>query len=76
MADSYRYRCGECGHRTGWGSESQGGQAIAAHYGRSHPHVDPGGVVEFRKGSSSGGGLGCLIALGIVVLLLIMASRS
>lgn len=32
-------------------------------------------MVEFRKGSSSRGGSGCLIALGIVVLLLIIASR-
>lgn len=75
MADSYRYRCGECGHHTAWGSESQGGQAIEAHYGRSHPQVLPGGMVEFRKGSS-GGGAGCLILLGIVVLLLFIASRS
>ena len=74
MADSYRYRCGECGHRTACASEFQGEQAIGAHYGRSHPHVVPGGMVEFRKGSSSGGS-GCLIALGIVVLLLIIASR-
>lgn len=43
MADSYRYRCGECGHRTAWGSESRGEQAIETHYGRSHPHVVPGG---------------------------------
>ncbi|MFJ9034372.1 hypothetical protein ACIRQP_39190 [Streptomyces sp. NPDC102274] len=75
MADSYRYRCGECGHRTAWGSESQGEQAIETHYVRSHPHVLPGGMVEFRKGADSGGGCGCLIALGIVVLLLIVASR-
>ncbi|MFG2269966.1 hypothetical protein ACGFNY_09350 [Streptomyces chartreusis] len=74
MADSYRYRCGECGHRTAWGGESQGEQAIETHYAHRHPHIAPGGVVEFRKGSS-GCGSGCLIALGIVVLLLIIASR-
>ncbi|MFH9659644.1 hypothetical protein ACH4NF_17925 [Streptomyces sp. NPDC017248] len=74
MADGYRYRCGECGHRTAWGSESTGAKAIEAHYGRSHPRVVPGGTVEFRKGSSSGGA-GCLIALGVLVLLLIIASR-
>ncbi|GAA1181270.1 hypothetical protein GCM10009654_43060 [Streptomyces hebeiensis] len=73
MADSYRYRCGECGHRTAWGSESRGAEAIGAHYGRSHPHVVPGGVVEFRKGSSCGGG--CLIALVTLALLLIVVSR-
>ncbi|GAA5053698.1 hypothetical protein [Streptomyces similanensis] len=75
MADSYRYRCGECGHHTAWGSESQGADAIEEHYGRSHPHVVPGGMVEFRKGSSSGCGSGCLIALGVLVLFLIIASR-
>lgn len=74
MADSYRYRCGECGHRTGWGSESQGGEGIEAHYAQRHPHVPSGGMVEFRKGSS-GGGSGCLIAVGIVFLLLLIASR-
>lgn len=74
MAGSYRHRCGECGHRTAWGSESQGEQAIETHYAHRHPHILPGGVVEFRKGSS-GCGSGCLIALGIVVLLLIIASR-
>lgn len=74
MADSYRFRCGECGYRTAWGSESQGEVRIETHYSRSHPHTLTGGVVEVRKGSS-GGGSGCLIALGIVVLLLIIASR-
>ncbi|NUP22555.1 MAG: hypothetical protein HOZ81_42155 [Streptomyces sp.] len=74
MADSYRYRCGECGHRTAWGSESRGGEAMETHYAQRHPHIAPGGMVEFRKGSP-GGGSGCLIAVGIVVLLLILASR-
>jgi hypothetical protein len=74
MADSYRYRCGECGHHTVWGSQSQGEQAIETHYARKHPYVATGGIVEIRKGSS-GVGSGCLIALGIVVLLLIIASR-
>ncbi|MFC9288584.1 hypothetical protein [Streptomyces sp. NPDC057052] len=74
MADSYRYRCGECGHRTAWASESRGAEAIGAHYSRSHPDVLPGGMVEFRKGSSSGGA-GCLLVLGVLVLLLIIASR-
>ncbi|ALO98556.1 hypothetical protein SHL15_7551 [Streptomyces hygroscopicus subsp. limoneus] len=75
MADSYRYRCGECGHRTSWGSESQGEKAIEGHYRRSHPTVVPGGMVEFRKGSSGGGGGGCLLALVILVVILIIASR-
>ncbi|WP_225827010.1 hypothetical protein [Streptomyces naphthomycinicus] len=74
MADSYRYRCGECGHRTAWGSESRGAETIEAHYGRNHPDVVPGGMVEFRKGSSSGGA-GCLIVLAVLVLLLVIASR-
>ncbi|MEU7565601.1 hypothetical protein [Streptomyces fradiae] len=75
MADSYRYRCGECGHRTAWGGESRGAAAIEAHYHRSHPEVVPGGVVEFRRGSSCGGS-GCLIVLAVVVVLLVLASRS
>ncbi|MFE3826344.1 hypothetical protein [Streptomyces sp. NPDC059092] len=74
MADSYRYRCGECGHRTAWGSESQGAEAIESHYGRGHPHVVPGGMAEFRRGPSCGGS-GCALALGVLVLLLIIASR-
>ncbi|GGK04546.1 hypothetical protein GCM10011583_40400 [Streptomyces camponoticapitis] len=74
MADSYRYRCGECGHRTAWGSESRGWHATEAHYDRRHPRVVPGGMVEFREGSSSGAG-GCLIALGIMLLIMIIAAR-
>ncbi|MFH8801244.1 hypothetical protein ACH4F6_16850 [Streptomyces sp. NPDC017936] len=74
MADSYRYRCGECGHRTAWGSESRGAEAIEAHYGRRHPNVLPGGMAEFRKGSSFDGS-GCLLVLGVLVLLLVIASR-
>jgi len=74
MADNYRHRCGECGYRTAWGSESQGEQALGTHYGRRHPYLAPGGMVEFRKGSS-GAGVGCLIALGIVTLLLLIATR-
>lgn len=74
MADNYRYRCGECGHRTAWGTQSRGGEGIEVHYARRHPHIPLGGMTEVRKGSS-GGGTGCLIALGIVVLLLILASQ-
>ncbi|MBT2423287.1 hypothetical protein J7F01_05545 [Streptomyces sp. ISL-22] len=74
MADSYRYRCGECGHRTAWGSESRGEQAMGTHYARRHRHTAPGGMVEFRKGSS-GSGAGCLIVLAFMVLLLIIASQ-
>jgi hypothetical protein len=73
MADSYRYRCGECGHHTSWGSESQGQRAIEAHYAQRHPHVATGGMVEFRQGAS-GCGSGCLIALGILVLLIVLAA--
>lgn len=40
-----------------------------------HPAVVPGGMVEFRKGSSGGGGAGCLLALGILVVILIIASQ-
>ncbi|RRQ72663.1 hypothetical protein CQW39_31625 [Streptomyces griseofuscus] len=47
MADSYR--CGECGHRTSWGSESEGQRAIEKHYRHDHPAVVPGGMVEFRR---------------------------
>lgn len=73
MSDSYRYRCGECGHRTAWKSESQGEHAIDGHYARRHPRIVPGGMVEYRRGAS--GGSGWLIVLGIAVLLLIITSR-
>jgi hypothetical protein len=75
MADSYRYRCGECGHRTSWGRESQGQQAIEAHYAQRHPQVIPGGMAEFREGSAGCGcGSGCLMLLGIAVLLALIAA--
>lgn len=41
MSDSYRHRCGECGHRTAWGTESRGEQAIETHYAHRHPHIAP-----------------------------------
>lgn len=75
MADSYRHRCGECGHRTAWGSQWQGEQAIEAHYAARHPHVVPGGMVEFRQGAS-GCGPGCLIALGVLALFLLIAATQ
>lgn len=74
MADSYRYRCGECGHRTAWGTQSRGGEGIEIHYARRHPNVALGGLTEFREGPSRSG-TGCLIVLGILVLLLILASQ-
>ncbi|MEY9845032.1 ribosomal protein S27AE [Streptacidiphilus sp. BW17] len=75
MADSYRYRCGECGYRTPWGHQSQGERGIASHYEKRHPYLDPGGIVEYRQGSS-GCGAGCLVAVGILVLLLVIAAAT
>lgn len=82
MADVYRYRCGECAHVTAWGSQSSGAEAMGAHYARNHPRVmSPGGLVEYRvedkpSGGGGGGGCGgCLVVLGIVFVLLLIASR-
>lgn len=70
---AYRYWCGECSFKTPWLSESQGEQQQEEHYARRHRGTPPGGHVEVNR-KSPGGGLGCAQALGIVVLLLVLAA--
>lgn len=69
---AYRYWCGECGAKTPWLSESQAEQQHIDHYARRHPEIDPGGHVEVNRKNPNG--LGCLQAVGIVILLLILAA--
>lgn len=70
---AYRYWCGECGFKTPWLSESQVEKQQFEHYVKKHPGIDPGGHVEVNR-TNPNGGLGCLQAVGIVVLLLILAA--
>jgi hypothetical protein len=70
---AYRYRCGECGYKTSWGTESQGEQQQIAHYANRHPGLPVGGQVEANTKNPSGGS-GCLTFVLIAVLLLLLAS--
>jgi hypothetical protein len=70
---AYRYRCGECGFKTPWGTESHGEQQQIAHYADRHPGLAPGGQVETNNKNPSGG-KGCLTLIVITVLLLFLAS--
>jgi hypothetical protein len=70
---AYRYWCGECGFRTAWLNESQGQERQIEHYARRHPGIDPGGHVEVNR-RRPGAARGCAKALGLVVLLLILAA--
>jgi hypothetical protein len=72
MAGNHRYWCGECGYHTSWITESEGADRQIEHYARRHPDVEPGGWVEFRK--DRGNGVGCLGIVGILFLLLLLAS--
>ncbi|WP_441248515.1 hypothetical protein [Kitasatospora sp. McL0602] len=69
---AYRYWCGECGFKTPWLTEDQGSLRQIEHYAKQHPGVPPGGQVETRL-LRPGGGLGCLPALAVAVLLLALA---
>jgi hypothetical protein len=70
---AYRYRCGECGFKTSWGTESQGEQQQIAHYTNRHPGLAPGGQVETNT-KNPGGGNGCFTFIVIAILLLFLAS--
>jgi hypothetical protein len=70
---AYRYLCGECGFKTSWGTESQGGQQQIAHYTSHHPGLAPGGQVETNAKNPSGGN-GCFAFIAIAILLLVLAS--
>ncbi|GLW72713.1 hypothetical protein Kpho02_50120 [Kitasatospora phosalacinea] len=69
---AYRYRCGECGFKTSWGTESQGERAQIAHYADRHPDLYPGGTVE-TNGKDPSGGIGCLGVLAVLFLLFVLA---
>ncbi|MBB6171255.1 hypothetical protein HNR23_001315 [Nocardiopsis mwathae] len=69
---AYRYRCGECGFKTGWTTESEAEDRAIAHYADHHPELIPGGSVEINTKNPNS--LGCLPHLGILILLLIIAS--
>ncbi|MFJ5229786.1 hypothetical protein ACIQBJ_07750 [Kitasatospora sp. NPDC088391] len=72
---AYRYRCGECGFKTSWGTESQGERDQVAHYADRHPGLYPGGTVETNTKNPEGNGcLGCLGALAVLFLLLMLAA--
>ena len=72
MAANYRYWCGECHYRTTWLTESQGAEQQLRHYVKSHPGIEPGGHVEIRK--RSGGGLGCVLLIGLFFVVLMLAA--
>ncbi|MEY9878266.1 hypothetical protein ABH931_007793 [Streptacidiphilus sp. MAP12-33] len=70
---AYRYWCGECGFRTPWLSRSQGERKQLDHYAARHPGIEPGGHVEANR-KNPDGGVGCLPAMAVVVLLLLVAA--
>jgi hypothetical protein len=69
---AYRYRCGECGFKTSWGTESQGEREQIAHYTHRHPGLLPGGTVEANTKNPEGG-IGCLGLLAVLFLLFVLA---
>ncbi|AOS64094.1 hypothetical protein [Actinoalloteichus hymeniacidonis] len=73
MSGSYRYRCGECDHRTPWLGESEGEQRHLDHYIERHPGVLPGGTTEYNpyRGPSSGRG-GCVGPIGAIFLVIML----
>ncbi|MBC3839488.1 hypothetical protein GXW82_02495 [Streptacidiphilus sp. 4-A2] len=81
MADTYRYRCGECGYKTPWGTEYTGSGSIVVHYQQRHPGLPAGGMVEVNSGAAvaagkvtSGCATGCLVVVGLLILLAALAS--
>ncbi|MFD2468845.1 hypothetical protein [Amycolatopsis silviterrae] len=68
MAADFRYWCGECGYRTPWLTRSQAAEERARHYAECHPGVPPVGQAERRP---AGGGAGCLVLAGVLLLLLV-----
>ncbi|GAA2153235.1 hypothetical protein GCM10009760_50720 [Kitasatospora kazusensis] len=70
---AFRYWCGECGFKTPWLTQSQGERHQIEHYAKHHPGIPAGGHVEANR-KNPNGGHGCAEALGLVVLLLIVAA--
>ncbi|AEW99584.1 hypothetical protein [Streptantibioticus cattleyicolor] len=69
---AYRYWCGECGYKTPWVTESEGVELQIEHYAKRHPGIPPGGHVEADR-RRPGGGVACLQAVFVIVLLLSFA---
>ncbi|RZQ62392.1 hypothetical protein [Amycolatopsis suaedae] len=61
MTAKFRYRCGECGHRTRWLDDREGAQRLERHYRRCHPGVEPGGDFEIRRDGQRPGCLGVFL---------------
>ncbi|WP_034088803.1 hypothetical protein [Streptacidiphilus albus] len=72
---AYRYRCGECGFKTSWGTESQGAEQQIDHYAERHPTIVPGGRVEANNKNPRGGN-GCLAFIAVAILLLLFTVMS
>ncbi|MFJ1707411.1 hypothetical protein [Kitasatospora sp. NPDC088346] len=70
---AYRYRCGECGFKTSWGTESQGERQQSAHYADRHTGLVPGGLVETNTKNPDGGN-SCLTFVAVAILLLLLAA--
>lgn len=71
-AANYRYWCGECYYRTPWLSEAESAEQQVEHYTAQHPGIPADGRVEVRADTKDGGG--CLAFLGLLFLLLLLAS--
>ncbi|MFF3215838.1 hypothetical protein ACFYYB_35130 [Streptomyces sp. NPDC002886] len=70
---AFRYRCGECGFKPSWGTESQNEREQIEHYADRHPGLHFGGTVE-ANAKSPEGGIGCLGVLGVPYLLFLIAA--
>lgn len=68
---AYRFWCGECGFKTPWLSESEGGQRQLDNYMTQHPGIPPGGHVEANRKNPEGIG-GCLQAVAVIIVLLVI----
>jgi hypothetical protein len=72
MAANYRYWCRECRYRTPWLTDSQGAQQRLDHYAQRHPGIPSGGRIEVRDDPNNG--IGCLLLVGLLFLILLVAS--
>lgn len=72
----YRFWCGECGFRTPWGDEAEGRLELLRHCRRWHGGIAVGGHRETARGRAGGraeGRGGRLVAVGVVLLLVVLA---
>ncbi|MFJ6017080.1 hypothetical protein [Streptomyces sp. NPDC092952] len=70
---AFRFWCGECGFKTAWLAESEGAQRQLEHYAKHHPGIPAGGHVETNRKNPERNS-GCLRAVGVLVLLLILTA--